>query len=330
MKRLTVIALVLGIMLYITSSTALAACGKVTVGEMNWGSAQVIANVEKFILEAGYGCEVELVQTATVPCMASMVEKGEPDIASEVWINSVKEVYDKGVADGRLYTAGNVLSEGGVEAWWIPKYFSEKHPEIKTVADLMANASMFKDPEDPSKGRFYNCPSGWACKIINNNLFEAYGMGKAFNNFDPGSAEGLAGSIAKAATREEPWVGYYWSPTPIIGKYPMVQIKLNDHDAEGHACNTKEDCDKPHAGKYPPSAVLATTTKKFADSHPNELEFIKKISLPNDVVSAVLAWGEDNKAEGNEMAGYFMTKYEKMWSAWLPADVAAKVKAAMK
>lgn len=329
MKRLIIVALVLAVMWSITSSMALAACGKVTVGEMNWGSAQVIANVEKFILEVGYGCDVELVQTATVACMTSMVEKGEPDIASEIWINSVKEVYTKGVREGRVATAGNVLKDGGVEAWWIPKYFADKHPEIKTVSDLIANAKLFKDPEDSSKGRFYNCPSGWACKIINNNLFKAYGMGSAFNNFNPGSAEGLAGSIAKAAAREEPWVGYYWAPTPILGKYPMVEVKLNDYDAEGHTCNIKEDCERPHAGRYPPSEVLATTTKKFADSHPKELEFIKKVSFPNDVMNAILAWGEDNKAEGNEMAGYFMQKHEDLWSTWLPTEIAANVKKAM-
>ncbi|ETX00399.1 ABC transporter substrate-binding protein [Candidatus Entotheonella palauensis] len=330
MKRFMIVALGLGAVLYLTSGMAFSACGKVTIGEMNWGSAQVIANVEKFILETGYGCQVELIQTATVPCMTSMVEKSEPDIASEIWINSVKAIFEKGVRDGRVISAGNVLKDGGVESWWIPKYVAEKHPHIKTVSDLIANASLFKDPEDPSKGRFYSCPSGWVCKIINNNLFNAYGMGKAFNNFNPGSAEGLAASIAKAAARQQPWVGYYWSPTPIMGKYPMVELQLNEYDAEGHACNAKEDCDKPHAGRYPPSDVLAATTKKFADSHPKELEFIKKIAITNDVLSEVLAWGEDNQAEGNEMAGYFMLKYEKIWSAWLPADVAAKVKQALK
>lgn len=45
---------------------------------------------------------------------------------------------------------------------------------------------------------------------------------------------------------------------------------------------------------------------------------------------SALPLGEDNQAEGNEMAGYFMLKYEKLWSAWLPADVAARVKKALK
>ena len=71
--------------------------------------------------------------------------------------------------------------------------------------------------------------------------------------------------------------------------------------------------------------MLAITTKAFANSHPDELAFISNISFPNDV----LAWGEDNQAEGNEMAGYFIVKHEELWSSWLPADVAAKVKAAL-
>src|SRR5690606_10905517 len=111
-----------------------------------------------------------------------------------------------------------------------------------------------------------------------------------------------------------------------LGKYPMVQVELGDFDAEGHACNTKPNCANPHAGRYPPSRVVAVTTKDFADKHKTELAFIQKISIPNDVMNAVLAWGEDHQAEGNEMAGYFMLTYEKLWSAWLPSDVAAKVK----
>lgn len=328
MKRLLAIMII--VLLGFSVSAAVAAdCGKVTIGEMNWGSAQVIANVEKFVLEVGYGCQVNLIQTSTVPAMTSMVEKGEPDIASEIWINSVKEVFNQGVADARVVSAGNVLSDGGVEAWWIPKYFAAAHPEIKTIQDVIANAQMFPDPEDPSKGRFYNCPSGWACKIINNNLFRAYGMEKRFNNFDPGSAEGLSASIAKAYERQEPWFGYYWAPTAILGKYPMVKVELGAFSAAGHACNTKEICDKPHAGRYPPSEVLAATTKKFADSHEGILAFLQKISIPNDTMNAVLAWGEDHQAEGNEMAGYFMKTYGDLWASWLPEEVADKVKAAL-
>ena len=328
--RFGIMEAVVAAALVFAAGMALAAdCGRVTIGEMDWNSARVIANVEKFILEVGYGCEVEILQTTTVPCLTSMVEKGEPDVASEFWVNSVKENFEKGVAEGRIVAAGDVLSDS-VEGWYLPAYFVEAHPDVRTVAQVMANAQLFQDPEDPAKGRFYNCPSGWACKIINTNLFRAYGMGKHFNNFDPGSAEGLSASLAKAYERQEPWIGYYWEPSAILGKYPMVMVDMAAFDAKGHECNARKDCDAPYAGRYPPTRVLSATTKAFADNHPEVFAFIRNVSIPNAVMNAVLAWGEDLQAEGNEMAGYFMVKHEALWSSWLPADVAAKVKAALK
>ena len=37
-----------------------------------------MAEVDKIILEKGYGCEVELVPGATMPTFTSMNDKGEP------------------------------------------------------------------------------------------------------------------------------------------------------------------------------------------------------------------------------------------------------------
>lgn len=127
-RRFGIVAAVAAMALTVTCGAALAECGKVTVGEMNWSSASVIANVEKFILETGYGCEVELLQTSTVPAMTSMVEKGEPDIASEIWINSVRESFDNGVAEGRIVSAGNVLSDGASRRGGFPSTSPRRTP----------------------------------------------------------------------------------------------------------------------------------------------------------------------------------------------------------
>ena len=57
-----------------------AACGKVVVASQNWASAELMAEVDKVILEKGYGCEVELIPGATMPTFTSMDEKGAPDM----------------------------------------------------------------------------------------------------------------------------------------------------------------------------------------------------------------------------------------------------------
>ena len=73
------------------SNAARAECGKVVMAEMNWASAELMANVDAFIMEHGYGCEIELVPGATSTTFPAMNEKGKPDVAGELWINAVRE-----------------------------------------------------------------------------------------------------------------------------------------------------------------------------------------------------------------------------------------------
>ncbi len=328
MRKLTIAAALLTAGLAAPTQSH-AACGKVTIAEMNWDSAAVAAHVYKTILDRGYGCDVDLVTGDTVPTTTSMAEKGEPDLAPEIWINSAREVIERAVKEGRLKIAGKILKDGGEEGWWIPDYFLKKHPELTTLQAVLKRPDLFPDKEEPGKGRFYSCPSGWGCQIINGNLFEAYGLKKAgFVSFDPGSGEGLAAAIAKAYERKEPFFGYYWAPTSILGKYPMVRLEGMTHDPASWACMAKPDCADPKPNMYPASNVLTVVTSKFADSAPEAMSFVRKFSWENKVVNAVLAWKDNEQADAEETAEYFFKNFESVWTQWVPAAIAAKVKAA--
>ena len=202
------------------STSAFAKCGDVSMAEMNWASAELMANIDKVILEEGYGCNVELVAGATMPSFTSMNEKGQPDVAAELWINAVRNPLNKAMKEGRLHSVveGPITELG--EGWWIPPHTRKKHPELKTVLDILKRPDLFPHPEDKSKGAFVGCPAGWGCQLANNNLFRAFEMEKkGWVLVDPGSAAGLDGSMSKAAERGENWFGYYWAPTALIGKY---------------------------------------------------------------------------------------------------------------
>ena len=312
------------------SAPALAKCGKVSISEMSWDSAAVAAHVEAIILAKGYGCEVDLVPGDSVPTLTSMTEKGEPDIAPEIWINSIKEVVDKGVKEGRLMIAGEILSDGGEEGWWVPEYVVKANPDLTTLDAVKKRPDLFADKEDPGKGRFYGCPSGWACQIINANLFKAYGLKEAkFNLFDPGSGPGLAGAIAKAYERKQPIFTYYWAPTSVLGKYPMVKLGGMNHDPKTYACVADKDCADPKPNMYPKSVVLTVVVGKFAEREPEAFKFVSGVSWPNSLLNKLLAWKDDQKADAKETAEHFVKNNEAVWSKWVSADVAAKVKADM-
>ena len=94
------------------TSIANAGCGKLVIAEQNWASAELMANVDKIILEKGYGCEVELIPGATMPTFTSMDEKGEPDMNPEQWANAVYTPLKKAVSEKRLIIANGAPITG--------------------------------------------------------------------------------------------------------------------------------------------------------------------------------------------------------------------------
>ena len=112
------------------ASPSYADCGKVSITEMNWSSSQIITEVSKFLMEQGYGCTVEKVPSATTTSVVSLAQNGEPDIVTELWLNSTGAVYARLEAEGKVSRLANVFAPGGVEGWWIPEYLTKANPEL--------------------------------------------------------------------------------------------------------------------------------------------------------------------------------------------------------
>lgn len=317
----------------IAGIAAAAECGDVTISNMNWQSAEVLASIDKIVLNAGYGCNAELVVGDTVPTLTSMIEKGQPDVAPEGWVDLVPDVVQKGIADKKLVSTVEALSDGAVQGWWIPKYLADAHPDIKTIEDALKHPELFPAPEDASKGAVYNGPQGWGGTVVTGQLFKAYGGEKAgFTLVDTGSAAGLDGSIAKAYERKEGWMGYYWSPTAILGKYEMVKLEYGVpyDEAEWKRCNTVADCADPKPNEWPKDHVQTLVTTGFADRAGPAMDYFAKRSWSNETVNKLLAWMTDNQATGEEGAKHFLKNSPDVWTAWVSPEVAEKVKEAVK
>lgn len=304
----------------LTSNAAFAKCGKVSITEMDWASSQVVTAVSEFLMTQGYGCEVQKVPSSTVPALTSLAETGEPDILTEVWANSTP-AYEPLLEEGKLVELGDVLSDGGVEGWWIPAYLAESNPELTTIEGILANPGAVG-------GKFHDCPSGWACDIINNNNLTALDVeAEGLIRFQHGSGETLQTSIASAYADKEPWFGYYWAPTAVLGKYPMVQVEVSVYDAEAHSCNGSADCKTPKVSAYPQAKVVTAASAAFVKREPAVAELLKNISFTNAQMGEVLAWRADNNASNEEAAVHFLTTYKDVWGGWLSGDAKHKLSA---
>lgn len=305
-------------------------CGRVQIADMNVASATLLAHIDQFVLTHGFGCNVELVPGDTIPTGTSMMERGQPDIAPEIWTMSFGSTLDDALNEGRLTIASSPLIGGGVEGFWVPTYLVDEMPELATIEGVKANAHLFTHPENPNRSGIYGCPAGWVCQITARNNFialdlEAYG----FDLIDPGSAAALAGSIARAVEREQPWLGYYWSPTPLLGKYDMTMVDFGTGiDAEHYvSCTTQDDCQDPKPTMWPTSPVHTLTTGEFAQRAPKAYTYLQNRALTGDEINAMLAWMDDNQADGEFAMEHFMLTQEHIWRNWVPNDIAQQLRA---
>ncbi|KRB60341.1 ABC transporter substrate-binding protein [Rhizobium sp. Root708] len=306
-------------------------CGNVSIAEMKWGSAGIAANIDKIILEAGYGCKVEIVPGDTMPTFTAMNETGQPDVASELWINAVRIEFDDAVKQGRLLQGAEILSEGAVEGWWIPKFIADANPDIRSVEDALKRPDLFPGP-DGAPGTVYNCPPGWNCQISTANLFRALNADKnGFHLVDASSPQGLDDSIAAAFEKKVGWLGYYWAPTAILGKYDMTRLSFGvKHDkAAWDSCTSVPGCHRPEPNSYPVSRAFTVVSKSFAGRAGPAWDYLKKRAWDNSTINDVLAWQDDHHEKNRAAAVYFLHNYADLWTTWVPADVADKVKSSL-
>ncbi len=310
-----------------------AGCGDVTIASMNWQSAEVLANVDKFIMNKGFGCSADITTGDTVPTITSMVEKGQPDVAPEGWVDLLPEVANRGLSEGKIVKGATALTDGGVQGWWIPQYVADAHPDIKTIGDMLKHPELFPAPEDPSKGAVMNGPQGWGGTVVTSQLYKAFDGDKHnFTLVDTGSAAGLDGSIAKAYERKRGWAGYYWSPTSLLGKYKMVKLEAGvpENMAEWKRCDTVADCPDPKPNAWPVDHVYTLMSKKFADRAGSEVVgYLNTRAWSTDTVQKLMAWMTDNQATGEDGAKHFLKENEAIWAKWVSPAVAQKVKAAL-
>ena len=308
----------------VAPSTTAAACGNVSITEMNWASSQIITEVSKFLLEQGYGCKVKKVPSATTTAVASLAETGKPDIVTELWLNSTGDAYAKMAKKGKVEALADVLSPGGVEGWWIPQYLADKHPELLTMKGVLANPQLVG-------AQFNNCPDGWGCRIVNDNLIKAFDMsGKGIKVFNHGSGETLATSIAAAYKDKKPWFGYYWGPTAVLGQYKMAKVKIGEIDQKIHSGNQNKENSNPGISDFPPAQVLTVVTAALKKREPAVAKLMSKVSFDVDVMNGVLAWRKAKGASAEEAAVRFLSTQSKIWGAWVSDDARKKLSSLIK
>ena len=334
MKKISLSIFIFCVFFFLLSFKSIASNCEFQMADMNWPSATLMANVDKFILEEGYDCKIELVPGATTATFITMNEKGKPHVAPELWTNAIAGLLHKALEEGRLFSAikGPITELG--EGWWITPQTLKNYPEFKTVLDILERPDLFPAKEDKSKGAFIGCPAGWGCQLANQSLFIAFEMEKkGWMLVDPGSQAGLDGSMSKAAERGDNWFGYYWSPTSLIGKYNMKLMDFGVPFAGSKNwddCIAKgpEECIEPKPSAWTESIVQTVVTSEIKEMTEVMNYFGKRI-FPGSIMNSMLVYMEENQAQGADGAIEFLEKHPEIWINWITLEAAKKIKKAL-
>ncbi|PTM42698.1 ABC transporter substrate-binding protein [Bosea sp. 124] len=297
---------------------------------LDYDSAAFHTAVASAIAERGFGCKVERVPGAIAPLVNGLA-RGDVDIVMEIWMANPVEAWVKAEAAGRVMPLGTTFPDAS-EGWFVPRYLvsgaDAKAPELKSVEDLKRYKALFADPEEPGKGRFYNCVAGWVCEGINTKKLAVYGLAADFTNIRGGSGEALVAAIETALKRKRPVLFYYWGPSWLLGAYDLVKLEEPAFDAA--IWTELKASDVPgRATAYPSSRVVIGAHADFEKQAPQLAAFFRRYGTTSEVTSQMLAQAREKGVTPEQQALVFLKTQPEAWRGWVPAGIAAKVAAGL-
>ena len=299
-----------------------------------WEGGSILLNnaIFEFIVEEGYGYPVEIV-VETTPVLQEALPKGEVDLNLEGWQQNIPEWYDEHIAKGDIVNLG-MLYEGGPQYYLIPTWVADEY-NIETVFDMKGHWDLFQDPQDPSKGVFYNCLIGWQCREINSVKLEAYGLAPYFNLISPASEDALTAALARPQDSRQPVFGYAYAPSALIGAHNWHILEEPPYSAACWAAVTAatgddslRPIDQACAFEVVPIETLAH--KGLVDKAPDVVERLRKMVVGLGPLSETLAWADQNGVEDwSEAALHYLETYEDRWRTWVTPQAYDSIKLAL-
>lgn len=301
---------------------------KLVFADAGWDSIRVHNSIASFIIENGYGYQTDVITGSSSITLQGLIQ-GDIDIYMEAWTDNYKELYDSGIESGDIVEL-SVNFDDNAQGLYVPTYVIEGDekkgiaplaPDLKSVQDLPKYWQLFKDPDNPKKGRIYGSPPNWFADEVLRGKFKTYRLGEKYEYFNPGSDTALNASIVSAVEKGEPWLGYYWEPTWIMGKFKMTLLEDEPY--------SQEKWERGFACEFPGVKVTVAVHQELLNEHPKIVEFLKQYQTSSGLTSELLAYMQEQDVDADEAARWFLQEYEELWISWVPQEVAQKVKAAL-
>ena len=312
------------ILLIVVLFVPVASCGEptITFADEQYKSQTVNNAIARFIIEHGYGYPTET-RVVTGEEMETLLIKGDIDIQMEGWQQNRMDWYEENI-DKNIKNLG-MTYPGGPQFFIIPKWVAEEY-NIETIFDMKEHWELFKDPNDPSRGVFYNCSPGSSCGKLNPVKLEAYGLFKYYNVESPETFDALGVVLENAQRRQETVFGYYWDPTALMGMYDWHILKEPQYDEgiwEKGKAASEEKIPRPieEACAYPYFAIDKLVHAGLENKAPDVVDMLRNMNVGLEPLKQTLAWAKENNiSDPEQMAAWYLENNQEKYRTWMPDE----------
>ena len=296
----------------------------IVLADDSWDSLMFHNSLGKVVMENAYdGYKVSL-STASSAMVWLSLKNNDVDLHLETW-SDLLPTYNDDIKEGSVINVGVVI-EDSCQGIYVPRYVVEGDPSrgiaplapgLRRVEDIIKYPHIFPDDENPSMGRFYGSIPGWTADIYVYRRFEYLGLDEKFSYVRLGSEAALFMSLVSAYNLGEPWVGYCYEPTWIVGKLDLIRLEDEPYEPEAY-----------EEGKtgFSTQELFITCSREFPKKAPELLEFLKKYRTGSARLSEALSYIDETKASHDEAAVWFLKKFDSVIDEWLPAANAKKLR----
>lgn len=295
----------------------------IVFSDLNWTSAQVQNRIAQYIVEKGYGYPTDLVFGGTLPLFQGL-KAGDIHVTMEIWLPNQSIGWEEAVELGEVVSVGKSLVGDWQSTFVVPAYVADANPDLKTPQDLMKPEyqELFSTADSRGKARLVACVPGWSCELVNDAQIEAYGLSDSLHIIKPGSQDAMFSEIFGAYEKQEPWLGYMWGTGDPALKLDLVRLE--------EPAYTKECWDSDKACAFDNSLVLVAVHKDLLPRAPEVIGFLQNWEFTIDIYKGIFQWMDaTTDSTPAEAATEWLKTQESIWTSWVSAEVADKVKAAL-
>ncbi len=278
---------------------------KVTLAQPSWVGAQANVAVAAKLLEDELGLDVEVKQLDE-PAAFDALHSGKADAILEDWggVPKKEKLY---VEEKKTVVNGGDLGVEGHIGWFVPKYYAEKHPEVKTWKGLKDNWKDFQTSESGDKGQFLGAAPSYTThdkELIKN-------LGLNFKIVPTGSEAAELKEIKRLYDAEKPFIGYWWQPQWMNAEIEMVEVKLPPYE-EGCLDEKKIKCG------YDTLMLQKYFNDDFAESDSEAAKFLKNFKWTTEDQNKVAQMIAGEGMDPEDAAAEWVKANKSTWEKWLP------------